>query len=73
MDSKSESAISEALDTLLTDKTTLIIAHRISTIKNADQIIVLQDGTVSGVGTHKELINENTLYRSLAQKQLSAS
>lgn len=73
LDSKSESAISEALDTLLTDKTTLIIAHRISTIKNADQIIVLQDGTVSGVGTHKELINENTLYRSLAQKQLSAS
>jgi ATP-binding cassette subfamily B protein AbcA/BmrA len=44
-------------------RTTFIIAHRMSTIRNADRILVLEGGKVSGIGTHEELITENRLYR----------
>jgi ATP-binding cassette subfamily B protein len=52
------------------DKTTVIIAHRISTIQNADKIIVLDEGEVVEQGTHEELIENKELYYSLYQKQL---
>jgi len=53
----------EALERLKQGRTTFIIAHRLSTIRNADRILVLEEGKVSGIGTHDELINENALYR----------
>ena len=73
LDSKSEKAIQEALDGLINSRTTIVIAHRISTIENADQIVVLDKGGISGIGTHQQLLYDNSLYRSLAQKQLAVS
>ncbi len=73
LDSESEKAIQKALDELMDSRTTIIIAHRISTIENADQIVVLNKGEISGIGTHQQLLYDNSFYRSLAQKQLAVS
>ena len=54
------------------DKTVIIVAQRINTILNADQIIVLEDGKVVGKGTHEELIKNNETYKQIALSQLSA-
>ena len=53
------------------DITTIIVAQRISTILNADQIIVLDDGNMTGIGTHKELMKNCEVYRQIAMSQLS--
>jgi len=53
------------------DRTTLVIAHRLSTVESADQIIVLNEGRVVESGTHKELLAANGLYASLYQMQFS--
>jgi ATP-binding cassette, subfamily B, bacterial AbcA/BmrA len=50
-------------------RTTLVIAHRLSTVVNADQIVVLENGTITGVGTHNELLQTHPLYRELAEQQ----
>ena len=50
-------------------KTTIIIAHRISTIQNADHILVLDEGRAAEYGTHEELMAENVIYRSIYEKQ----
>ena len=52
-------------------RTTLIVAQRVSTIMNADQIIVLDDGNMAGIGTHKELMKNCEVYRQIAMSQLS--
>lgn len=70
LDTKSENIIKESMDKLISGKTTLIIAHRISTVQNANQIIVLDQNGISGIGTHKQLFKENELYRILASQQL---
>jgi len=71
LDSESEVAVQEALHNLMQNRTSFVIAHRLSTIRNADQIIVLEDGKVKERGTHKELINiEEGLYRNLNKLQL---
>lgn len=70
LDSESERNIKSSLDKLSINKTIIVIAHRISTIKNADQIIVLNNGHINGVGTHKQLLINNNVYRSLANEQL---
>ncbi len=63
LDNQSENLIQEALDNLMKDRTTLIIAHRLSTVHNADKIIVLDRGQVVEIGNHKTLIaNENLYY-----------
>ncbi len=70
LDSESEKLVQEALDKLMQGRTSVVIAHRFSTIKNADKIVVLQHGTVKESGTHKELIqNENGLYTKLSKMQ----
>ena len=65
LDSVSEALVQKALETLMKDRTTIVIAHRLSTIKNADRIIVLDGGVISGVGSHEVLLAEHTAYREL--------
>ncbi len=71
LDLKTDAALREALSEITHDKTVIIVAQRISTILNADQIIVLEEGKVVGVGTHEELIKNNETYRQIALSQLS--
>ena len=59
----------QALDTLMQGRTTLVIAHRLATVKNADRIAVLNHGRLDALGTHQELMETNALYRTLASLQ----
>lgn len=59
----------EALQNLMKGRTSFVIAHRLSTVKNADKIVVIDKGIVSESGTHKQLINNNGLYRKLNEMQ----
>jgi ABC-type multidrug transport system fused ATPase/permease subunit len=70
LDSESERLVQEALEKLMKCRTSLVIAHRLSTIRNADHIIVLNEGTIVEQGTHTELIsNGNGLYKTLTELQ----
>ncbi len=70
LDSESEKLVQEALETLMEGRTSIIIAHRLSTIRNADTILVLDNGVVAEQGTHKELIEiENGIYKNLSNLQ----
>ena len=62
---RKRSNIQEALDVLSKDRTTLIVAHRLSTITHADKIIVMQNGEIVETGTHKELIEKQGAYEHL--------
>ena len=73
LDSESEAAVQMALDRLQKDRTTLVIAHRLATIQNADRILVLDDGMIVAAGTHKALIAEGGLYARLAGMQFRAA
>ena len=65
MDTKTEQMISNALDELTENKTTIIIAHRLSTLKGADRLIVIDDGRIVESGTHKELLDKKGVYHKL--------
>jgi subfamily B ATP-binding cassette protein MsbA len=65
LDTESELIVQEALEKLITNRTTIVIAHRLSTIENASRIIVLDDGVLSETGTHKELLLNDGIYQSL--------
>ena len=69
LDSESEKKVQEALDKLMRDKTSLIVAHRLSTIKNVDVIYVIDNGAIVEQGTHKELVDKNGLYAFLFKTQ----
>lgn len=69
LDSKSEALVQEALNHLMKDRTTIIIAHRLSTVMDADCIVVIQNGKVSGYGSHHELYKTNQLYQKLVDQQ----
>ena len=71
LDFKTDVALREALAKRTQNKTCIIVAQRISTILNADKIVVLDDGKIVGQGTHKELIKNNEIYRQIALSQLS--
>ena len=71
LDFKTDSALREALATRTKNKTVIIVAQRISTILNADKIIVLEEGKMVGMGTHEELMKDNETYRQIALSQLS--
>jgi subfamily B ATP-binding cassette protein MsbA len=71
LDTKSERRIQEALEVLMADRTTLVIAHRLSTVENADQIIVLDEGRIVESGTHRELIESGGHYASLYRMQFT--
>lgn len=65
LDTKSESLVREALDRLMQGRTTLVIAHRLSTVQTADQIAVIANGVVSELGTHNELLEKGGMYAEL--------
>ena len=70
LDGLNEQLLREAIDAVAADRTLIVIAHRLSTVVDSDQIIVLDHGRVVGVGTHSELIASTPLYRDLAKHQL---
>ncbi|MBI1216883.1 MAG: ATP-binding cassette domain-containing protein [Alphaproteobacteria bacterium] len=70
LDASNEVAVHKALKNLMEGRTTLIIAHRLSTVQNADKIIVLDNGHVMSVGSHKELYGQDSLYTHLAGLQM---
>ncbi len=72
LDTESEALVQEALDKMMTNKTVVIVAHRFSTIKSADEIIVLNEGKISERGTHDELICLNGDYKRLYEKQFNS-
>jgi ATP-binding cassette, subfamily B, bacterial len=72
LDSESEAAVQRALDQALEGRTSLVIAHRLSTVRNADQILVVDDGRVVQSGTHTELLAEGGLYADLYETQFAA-
>lgn len=69
LDSESEGIVQRALFRLMEGRTTFVIAHRLSTIVDADKIIFIEKGTVTGIGTHDKLINSHELYRKFANQQ----
>lgn len=71
LDYKTDSALRKALKEETEDKTIIIVAQRISTVLNAEKIIVLDDGKIAGIGNHKELLNNCEVYQQIAQSQLS--
>jgi ABC-type multidrug transport system fused ATPase/permease subunit len=72
LDSESERLVQEALDKLMKGRTSVVIAHRLATIRNADKIIVLENGTIVEQGTHNELLgNKNGLYKTLTELQFA--
>jgi ATP-binding cassette subfamily B protein len=68
VDASTEQEIKLALQEVMTGRTTFIVAHRLSTIALADEIIVLEDGTVAARGSHDQLLNESGLYREIVEK-----
>ncbi len=70
LDNESESAVREALEALIHNRTTLVIAHRLSTVRNAQRIIVLTDNGVDEQGTHDELLSQDRVFASLYNMQL---
>jgi ATP-binding cassette subfamily B protein len=72
LDAASEYAVKQALQELMQQKTTLIIAHRLSTVLNADQILVLDQGMLLANGSHNELVAICPIYRELAELRLLA-
>lgn len=70
LDSESESKVQQALDKLMVNRTTLVIAHRLATIVNADQIYFIEHGQVTGHGTHHELMKTHPLYARYVNEQM---
>jgi len=73
LDAQSEFEVQQALDRLARGRTTLVIAHRLATVRNVDRIVVLDEGQIVAEGTHEALLAENPLYRRLATLQFGAS
>lgn len=70
LDSKSEIYVQKALDNLMKGRTTLVIAHRLSTVVDADNIIFIEKGHITGSGTHNALFQSHEMYKEFAKQQL---
>jgi ATP-binding cassette, subfamily B, bacterial len=73
LDAQSEHQVQKALEHLMQHRTTLIIAHRLSTVRNADRIVLMEQGKISDIGTHNELISRSALYQRLCELQFGES
>ncbi len=71
LDNKSEKVVQQAIDNLMKDRTVMVIAHRLSTVRNADKIIVINDGVIAEQGSHEELLEKKGAYAALYRTQLS--
>ena len=71
LDAQSEAAVQAALENLMRNRTTIVIAHRLATVIRADRILLMEQGEITGSGTHEELMHESPLYRNLADLQFS--
>ena len=73
LDYKTDASLRQALHEMIekTNATVLIVAQRISTIRNADRIVVLDEGKIAGIGTHEELMKNCTVYQEIARSQLN--
>jgi len=69
LDTESEQLVQDALNKLMKNRTVLVIAHRLSTVRNADAIVVLEDGKIEGMGKHDELMARDSLYKKLYNMQ----
>jgi subfamily B ATP-binding cassette protein MsbA len=69
LDSQSEKAVQMALESLMRNRTSLVVAHRLSTVMHADKIVVLEKGKIIEIGKHQELIAKGGLYAKLIQLQ----
>lgn len=69
LDSTSEQSVQKSLAQLMVNRTTLVVAHRLSTVVDADQIIVLENGKITGIGKHHSLIDNHPLYRQMVEHQ----
>lgn len=72
LDTESEGYVQEALQQAMQGRTTIIIAHRLSTVTHADQLIVLENGVITGKGTHEELLRHHTYYQKLVARSTEA-
>ena len=70
LDAQNEKTIMENMDAFFKGRTVVVVAHRLSTVKNADQIVVLEKGELIEKGTHKELVEKKGAYFSLVKNQL---
>ena len=71
LDARAEAAVQAALERLMRDRTSIVIAHRLATGVRADRILLMDGGRITATGTHEQLINESALYRHLADLQFS--
>jgi len=73
LDAESEHYVKEAIDHAMTNRTVLVIAHRLSTVRNADQVLVIDKGHIVERGTHETLLAKEGVYKKLVLRQLSTS
>jgi ATP-binding cassette subfamily B multidrug efflux pump len=71
LDFKTDARLRAALKKEITDSTVLIVAQRVSTVMDADRIVVLENGRIAGMGNHRELLNSCEVYREIVSSQLS--
>ncbi|MAF27723.1 MAG: ABC transporter, partial [Croceicoccus sp.] len=69
LDAQSERLVQSALETLMKGRTTLVIAHRLATVRAADRIVVMEQGAIAEQGTHSQLVSRGGLYANLAALQ----